>query len=155
MAYFCNGGSLKECQAVNIVRKWEFVVLELQCNEVCSEEQYYLKDCGNSLSGYSSLNLLAWRKISFTEHENNVFLLSSAAVLLISKMTYSSRISHHFKALIHTERLRSTWQVTISAGCLFLQCIILLVILNCFTPQGHTAHVLGTGTDLLWISKKN
>lgn len=72
--------SQKECQAVNGVRKWEFVVLELQCNEVCAaksvacfvspEEQYYLKDCGSSLSGYSSLNLPAWRKVSVTEHEN-------------------------------------------------------------------------------------
>lgn len=56
-----------------------------------------------------------------TEHEYKCIpTFSTAAVLLISKMTYSSYISHHFKALIHTERLRSTQEVITSAGCLFL-----------------------------------
>lgn len=45
-------------------------------------------------------------KVSVTEHENKCIPpLSSAAVLLISKMTDCSYISHHFKALIHTEDL--------------------------------------------------
>lgn len=62
----------------------------------------YLKDWYWSLSSYSSLNLPAWRSV-LQNMKISVSHLFSEAVLLISKMTYSSYFSHHFKALIHTE----------------------------------------------------
>lgn len=164
MDCFCSGRRLRKSQADNTVRKLDFALLLLHHNKVRSA-----KPVPSSVSAQALLfqrlqqqfkQLLksesSCMKVSVTEHENKCIPpLSNAAVLLIPKMTYSSYISHHFKAPIHTERLRSTQQAITSAGYLVLLSITPLVILNCFPPRGHTAYLLETGTDLLWISKEN